>query len=136
MQDAASDESARRAAARSRGAKFLSTGPLCWTEFGARQVGIIQSLLVTCCLPFFLSSGSATSPFYSTFTYDRAGRMTRKTSPDGENAVGQASSGTGYSISDYTYAGNRTTVQLSNSRGVCVPSNLCLSVKRYSGVRA
>jgi RHS repeat-associated protein len=85
-------------------------------------------------VPFFLSSGSATSPFYSTFTYDRAGRMTRKTSPDGENDVGQSSSGTGYSISDYTYAGNRTTVQLSNSRGLCVPSNLCLSVKRYSGV--
>ena len=85
-------------------------------------------------VPFFLSSGSAASPFYSTFAYDRAGRMTRKISPDAQNAVGQSSSGTGYSISDYTYAGNRTTVQLSNSRGVCVPSNLCLSVKRYSGV--
>ncbi|WP_386069891.1 polymorphic toxin-type HINT domain-containing protein [Tahibacter sp. UC22_41] len=85
-------------------------------------------------VPFYLTSASAAAPFAATFAYDRAGRVTRKTGPDGEIAVGQTSPGTGYAVSTYAYAGNRTTVQVGNSRNLCVPSNLCFSVVRYNGV--
>lgn len=84
--------------------------------------------------PFFLTSASSAAPFASSFSYDRAGRMTSKTAPDGEIAIGQTPPAGRYVTTSYNYAGNRTAVQVRNSRGVCVPANVCVDVVRYSGV--
>ncbi|MBL8301059.1 MAG: VCBS repeat-containing protein, partial [Rhodanobacteraceae bacterium] len=86
-------------------------------------------------VPFFLASSTSAAPFASTFTYDRAGRLTSKTSPDAEIALDQTQApGNRHVIHTYAYAGNRTTVRVRNSRQLCVPANLCVDVVRYSGV--
>ena len=85
-------------------------------------------------VPFFLTSGSSAAPFASSFSYDRAGRVTSKTDPDGEIAIGQTPPAGRQVSTTYTYAGNRTTVQVRNSRGLCTPANACVDVVRYSGV--
>jgi len=84
-------------------------------------------------VPFFLVNGGTAAPFTSTFAYDRAGRLTRKTSPDGRAVAGALATATYRVTSDYSYAGNRTEVALSNNRS-CAPLNLCVGVTRYSGV--
>jgi RHS repeat-associated protein len=98
------------------------------TEYDA--MGQVQKRSV----PFFLSSATASAPFYADLRYDRAGRVIRKTAPDGEASADAAVPAGRELISTYTYAGNSTTVSIGNSRSLCNPSNLCFSVKRYNGV--
>lgn len=85
-------------------------------------------------VPFFLSSASSAAPFASSFSYDRAGRMTSKTGPKGEILLGQSAPASGMTTTAYTYEGNRTAVKWCDNVESCEGSPLRLDMVRYSGV--